>query len=129
MDSKYLINIWKKEEGGHPINGLVYEIFANGMVNYYCYYENGIQNGEYANFYKTGKVKRYCSMKSGQISGNNTTWYESGKIKLIEFCKYGIVISFEKYKENKVLIDSKTEPSNIEKKLLAKYEKLYEKSE
>lgn len=117
------------EEGGEPITGFVYEKYGNGNINYYCYYENGIQNGECVDFYETGQLKRHCIMKKGQIFGKNSIWYENGNIKLIEYCKYGIVTSYEKFDEEGNVIDSKTEPNHVEKSLLEKYERLYEKSE
>ncbi|GAB6085909.1 toxin-antitoxin system YwqK family antitoxin [Alkaliphilus crotonatoxidans] len=117
------------EEGGNPITGLVFERYINGNINYYSYYKNGIQDGECVNFYETGEPKRYCIMRRGQILGKNIVWYKNGNIKLIEYSKYGIVCSYEKFDEQGNMIDRKIEPNNVEKTLLEKYKKLYERSE
>ncbi|GMQ59692.1 hypothetical protein AN1V17_40920 [Vallitalea sediminicola] len=114
------------EEGGKPITGYVYEKYNNGNINYYCYYENGIKDGECIDFYETGKLKRHCMMEKGQILGKNYIWYENGNIKTKEFCKYGIVMSYKKFDEDGNIIDSKKEPNHVEKSLLEKYERLYE---
>lgn len=112
------------EEGGEPITGLVYEKYNNGHLAYYCYYENGFKNGEYVRFYKSLRIYKYCIMKNGQIRGKRTEWYENGDIKFIEYCKYGVVISYEKWDEKGNLIDKKIEPNDSQKKLLEKFELL-----
>lgn len=114
------------EEGGNPITGLVYEKYSNGKINYYSYYENGIPNGEYVDFYESGQPKRHCIMNKGQILGENIVWYENGTIKLQEECKYGIVIFSKEFDEEGRVVSEKTEPNSFEKGLLEKYEKLYE---
>lgn len=115
------------EEGGESITGLVYEKYSNGNINYYCYYESGIQNGEAVVFYESGKIKGYCIMQRGQILGENIIWYENENIKLVEDCKYGIVVSYKKFDKKGNLIDEKIEPNSFEKELLAKYKRLYER--
>jgi antitoxin component YwqK of YwqJK toxin-antitoxin module len=114
------------EEGGESINGLVYEKYSNGNINYYSYYENGIKEGEYVTFYESGKIKSYCIMQLGQILGRHIVWYQNEKIKLYEECKYGIVISAKKFNEEGKLVSEKIEPNTFEKDLLAKYERIYE---
>ncbi|GFZ32146.1 hypothetical protein CSC2_26720 [Clostridium zeae] len=113
------------EEGGEPITGLVYEKYSNGHIVYYCYYENGFKNGEYVGFYESSKVSRFCIMRDGQILGKNIEWYENGSVKSIEYCKHGVVISFEKWDEKGNLINKKTEANDSEKKLLEKFESMY----
>jgi antitoxin component YwqK of YwqJK toxin-antitoxin module len=113
------------EEGGEPINGLVYEKYSNGHINYYCYHENGISNGEFVDFYESTKIKKHRIMRKGQIWGESIEWFENGSVRCIEHCKYGIVISYEKWDENGNLVDKKTEPNDSEKRLLAKYEDMY----
>ena len=113
------------EEGGEPVTGLIYEKYRNGHLNYYCFLENGIKNGEYVGFYDSTKIKKFCVMKKGQVFGERIEWYENGSIKSTEHCKYGIVISCEKWDENGNLIYKQTEPSDSHKDLLAKYEEMY----
>lgn len=110
------------EEGGEPVNGLIYERYKNGHIAYYCYYENGIKNGECVRFYECGKIKEYCIMESGTICGEKIEWFESGGIKSIENCKYGIVISYEKWDESGNLVDKKAGPTDSDKKTLEKFE-------
>jgi antitoxin component YwqK of YwqJK toxin-antitoxin module len=58
-------------------------------------------------FYESGKVKKICIMKKGTVCGESIEWYESGSIKSREFCKYGIVTSYEGWDEDGNLIDKK----------------------
>lgn len=113
------------EEGGEPVNGLVYEKYKNGHIAYYSYYENGISNGEFVEFYESTKIKKFRIMKKGTVCGESIEWFESGSVKSREYCKYGIVVSYEEWDENGNLVDKKTEPSDSHKKLLAKYEEMY----
>lgn len=46
-------------------------------------------------------------MKKGTVCGESIEWYESGSIKSREFCKYGIVTSYEGWDEDGNLIDKK----------------------
>jgi hypothetical protein len=66
------------EEGGEPVTGLVYEKYNNGHIAYYCYYENGIKNGECVRFYESTKIKEYYIMDHGTICGENIEWDENG---------------------------------------------------
>lgn len=109
-------------EGGEPVTGIVYEKYDNGNINYYCYYENGIKNGEYVEFYDSKKIKKFRIMRKGQICGESIEWFEIGSVKAKEYCKYGIVISSEKWDEKGVLVYKKVEPNDFEKNLITKYE-------
>ncbi|WP_058487071.1 toxin-antitoxin system YwqK family antitoxin [Defluviitalea phaphyphila] len=114
------------EEGGHPVNGLLYEKYDNGNIKYYSYYKDGIPNGEYVEFYDTGEIRRYCIMDGGQVLGEDIIWYKNGNIKLRRYWKYGIEISYEKFDEKGNIISRKIEPNDTEKELLETFKKLYE---
>lgn len=117
------------EEGGQPITGLIYEKYSNENINYYCFYKNGIPDGEYVTFYESGKIKSYCIMEQGSILGEHIVLYENGRAKLQEQCKYGIVISSKEFNEEGVIVKEKKEPNSFEIGLLEKYERLYEGKE
>lgn len=110
------------EDGGLAVTGIVYEKHSN--INYYCYYENGIKNGVYVDFYDSKKIKKFRIMQKGQIYGESIEWFESRIIKVREYCKYGIVTYSEKWDEKGVLVDKKVELNDFEKNLILKYESI-----
>lgn len=95
------------EDGGNPIDGIVYEKYPSGALNYYAYYKNGIPNGERVRFYESGKIKSYEIMDTGTIDGNYIEWYEKGNIKLEKYCKYGLVLRMKEYNEEGNLLKEK----------------------
>ena len=115
----------EKEEGGHPINGLLYEKYDNGNIIYYKYYKDGIPNGQRVEFYKDGKVKSFCIMDGGTIDGEHIIWYENGTIKLRENCKYGLVLSMEEYDESGKMVREKKNLSENEIELYEMFEEMY----
>lgn len=82
-----------EEEGGQPINGLLYEKYDDNYIKYYAFYKNGIMNGILAEFHKSGNLKSYCVMEKGTIDGEKTEWYENGIIKSKKNCKFGLVLN------------------------------------
>lgn len=114
------------EKGGVPINGIIYERYPSGSLNYYCFYNNGIPNGQRVRFYESGKIKSYCIMDTGTIDGEHTEWYENGTIKLKEFCKYGLVLRLQEFDENGNIIKEKKELSIDEKSIYEKRLAYYE---
>lgn len=79
---------WSKEcqdilcdENGNPFNGLLYEYYKNGNLAYYCYYKDGIEDGEFIQFYPSGKVHRYINFNRGLPLNESYEWYENGNIK------------------------------------------------
>lgn len=109
------------EEGGVPIDGILYEKYPSGSVIYYQYHKNGIPHGERVEFYESGKLLSYCVMDTGAIDGKHTIWYEDGKVKQERFCKYGLVLRMKKFDEMGNIISEKKELKDDEKEI---YEKL-----
>ena len=117
----------EKKEGGIPVNGLVYEKYKNGNISYYCYYTNGVENGEKVCFYESGNVESYCMMKDGKISGKLTTLFDNGLIKRIEYIKYGIKLYLCEYDRQGNIIKEQEEIKEENKFLYDKYTTWYEK--
>ncbi len=116
----------EKEEGGQPINGVLYERYENGNICYYEYHKDGISNGPRVEFYKSGKIKSYCIKDGGTIDGEYIEWYENGEVKLRKDCKYGIILSMKEFDESGILIREKKELSEGEKKLYEKFKEIYQ---
>lgn len=114
------------EDGGVPVEGIVYENYPSGSLNYYCYYKNGIPHGEKAEFYECGKIKSYCIMDTGTIDGEKVEWYENGKIKRKQTCKYGLVLKLQEFDEDGNLVKEKKDLSEGEKITYEKWRKHYE---
>lgn len=57
---EYGQQVYTKEsyERGIPVDGILYEKYQNGMLNYYCFYKNGIANGEQVEFYETSSFMK-----------------------------------------------------------------------
>lgn len=68
------------EDGGTPVEGILYERYDNGKICYYCFYHDGILDGQRVRFYETGKIKSCCVMDKGTIDGEHIEWYENGNI-------------------------------------------------
>lgn len=115
------------EDGGIPLEGILYEKYSNGLLNYYSYYSNGIPNGQRVRFYESGKLKSYCIMDTGTIDGEHIEWYENGNIKLNEFCKYGFVLRMQEFDADGNLIREKKELNKDEKNIYEKRASYYEK--
>ena len=124
---EYGEQVYTKEmdEGGIPVEGIVYERYANGNIRYYSYYSDGIPNGPCVRFYENGNVKSYCVMDSGTIDGENTEWYKNGEVKIKENCKYGLVLTSQEFDKYGNIINEKKELLDYEKKLYEKYMKIY----
>lgn len=113
------------EDGGHPITGVVYEKDKAGNILYYAFYDNGVQNGDYVSFYESGEIKEMYVMRNGAKWGESVLLYENGEPKHIEECQYGIVLSYKDFDMEGQLVKEKKEPSEYEKKLLNKFQKVY----
>lgn len=114
------------EDGGIPLEGILYERYPSGMLHYYCYYCDGIPNGQRVRFYESGKIKSYCIMDTGTIDGEHVEWYENGNVRLKEFCKYGFVLKMQEFDESGNLIREKKELSDDEKRIFEKRVTYYE---
>lgn len=114
------------EDGGLPVEGILYEKYPSGSLNYYSYYRDGIPHGEKVEFYECGKVKSYCVMDTGTVDGEKTEWYENGTIKIKESCKYGLVLKMQEFDSDGNLINEKKDLSEDEKTIYEKWKAQYE---
>ena len=114
------------EEGGIPLEGILYERYSNGLLNYYSFYSNGIANGQRVRFFESGKVKSHCIMDTGTIDGEYIEWYENGNIKLKKDCKYGLVLKMQEFDESGNLLKEKKQLSDDEKCIFEKRVACYE---
>lgn len=114
------------EDGGLPVEGILYEKYPSGSLNYYCYYSNGIPHGEKVEFYECGKIKSYCIMDTGTVDGEKVEWYENGNIKRKELCKYGLVLKMQEFDKDGNLINEKKGLNESEKSLYEKWRAYYE---
>lgn len=110
------------EEGGTPIEGILYEKYPNGSLNYYCYYRNGIPHGQKVRYYESGKVKSFCIMDTGTVDGEDIEFYESGDIKKKKYYQYGLVLKMQEFDEAGNLINEKKDLKENEKIIYAKRE-------
>lgn len=115
--------------GGVPVEGILYEKYPSGALNYYAYYKNGIPHGERVRFYESGKIKSYERMDTGTIDGNYTEWYENGTVKLEKYCQYGLVLRMKEYDEQGNLTREKKELREDEISIYEKRKKYYDEKE
>ena len=66
-------------------NGL-YESWSNGWLIKKCFFKNGINHGEYYEYYGDDKVKISCNFVCGKKSGDYNEYYENGMLHI--FCHY-----------------------------------------
>jgi antitoxin component YwqK of YwqJK toxin-antitoxin module len=66
-----------------PITGLLYELFDDGSLSWYGYYEDGLKTGVDVDFYQSGEIRRYRRQQSQNENGVYYKWYEDGMIKWI----------------------------------------------
>jgi antitoxin component YwqK of YwqJK toxin-antitoxin module len=111
---------YEREE---PITGIVYELYDNQNLNYYCHYIDGIPNGENVTFYESGKLKSASQMYKGVKHGKTIEWYEDGAEKSITNSKYGFVVSFTKWNDEGEVSEKQVEPKEFDRKMIEKYEK------
>lgn len=114
------------EDGGEPVEGILYEKYPNGKLNYYSYYKNGIPNGERVYFYESGKIKSHCVMDAGTIDGEHIVWFENGEVRKKEFCKYGMILWMREFDETGNLIREKLDLTEDEKIRYEKWKAHYE---
>lgn len=61
--------------------GLSYEVYGNGNLAYYEYYENGVNEGVQVKFYFSGELKSYAVWHKGKTLEVSYGWFENGMIK------------------------------------------------
>ncbi|MCR4644066.1 MAG: hypothetical protein K5695_01475 [Oscillospiraceae bacterium] len=72
-----------------PITGLLYELFDDGSLSWYGYYEDGLKTGVDVDFYPSGEIRRYRRFASKKEKGLYYKWYEDGMIKWIRADREG----------------------------------------
>jgi antitoxin component YwqK of YwqJK toxin-antitoxin module len=86
---------------GVPFTGLLYELYQNSSLAYYSFYENGVKNGIFLEFYPSGKPKSYGVFNRGLLVGRSYEWYENGMLKkLKDHYKSDYHYMFIEYDEN-----------------------------
>lgn len=105
-----------------PVTGLIYELYSNSNINYYCYYIDGISSGQYVSFYENGKLKSVTSMYRGTRHGDFTEWYKEGNKKVEGIYKYGFCEKITEWNLEGTLIKEQPEPSEFDKVMIEKYE-------
>ena len=89
------------DEENVPFNGLLYELYNNGNLAYYAFYENGLRNGIDIEFYISGGIKSYGIFTQGAPAGKSYEWYENGMIKkTVDHYKGDYHYKYIKYDEN-----------------------------
>ena len=104
------------EDGGLPVEGILYEYYPNGALNYYCYYKNGISHGVSVRFYESGHLKSYCIMDMGTIDGDDIEFYENGQVKQKRYSKYGVIMKNTEYDEEGNVTAEKTQMTEGEQR-------------
>lgn len=111
------------EEGvEEPVTGVIFELYKSQKLNYYCYYDCGISNGQYVCFYENGNIKNISYMHKGTMHGKSLQYYEDGKKKSESSYKYGFCESFIEWDDKGILVKEQTEPTEFDKKMIEKYE-------
>lgn len=68
---------------GILFTGLLYELYKDGNLAYYSFYENGVQNGISIEFYLSGSPKSYGVFHQGLLVEKSFEWYENGRVKMM----------------------------------------------
>ncbi|WP_018750273.1 toxin-antitoxin system YwqK family antitoxin [Paenibacillus sanguinis] len=105
-----------------PVTGVVYELYKNLKLNYYCSYTQGISNGPYVCFYESGNVKSISHMHKGTKQGKSFQYDDHGKKKSESVYKYGFCESFMEWDDKGNLVKEQTEPTEFDRKMIEKYE-------
>lgn len=72
-----------KDKGGKPFTGILYNMYEDGKIGYYIFFENGYECGPYATFYANGKPQMHLVKSLHGIVGTSYFWYENGNLKEI----------------------------------------------
>lgn len=108
-----------EEEGGKPVTGLVYEIYNNGQLSYYCFYKDGFEHGKYVEFYENGNIQSVQYMKYGSIVGKEETWFKNGILKSVGEYEYGVCLNLKEWNEKGILVKEKLEPTEKDLKMIS----------
>lgn len=98
------------EKNGNPFTGLVYELHKNGILAYYAYYKNGVNDGEMVEFYDNGNVESISFILKGASNGYQVSYFKNGEKRLEGEYFTGVPIKYKKWDETGNLIEAKTGP-------------------
>lgn len=89
LDNAFLYYGGDEFSGGKPYSGLYYELYANGKLEMYGTYKNGMPIEGYYTFYENGKIKRYSFFS--QDKKNNFCYYydKEGNLERVDIWKNG----------------------------------------
>ncbi|MFY0760721.1 toxin-antitoxin system YwqK family antitoxin [Metabacillus dongyingensis] len=93
-----------EDEGGKPFNGIAYELKGNGILDYYCFYKDGMAHGNKIEFYSDEQVKCEKYYKYGQLFGESICWHENGSIMSKIIYEHSIILEQEEWDESGNLI-------------------------
>jgi antitoxin component YwqK of YwqJK toxin-antitoxin module len=90
---------------GVPFTGLLFELYRNGNLAYYSYYEKGRQHGLSIRFHVSGNIESCGVFAGGFPVGKSYEWYDSGKLKLIrDHYKNDYHYKYTEYYENEDIV-------------------------
>lgn len=110
-----------ENEGGNPFTGLVYELYDNGDLAYYCYYKNGFKDGDYVKFHTNGKIRSIDYMVKGQTRGIRKKWYESEELMYEGEFIYGVCLRYTEWDKQGNIIRQKNSPTQDDLELIARF--------
>lgn len=84
-----------------PFSGLCYELYPNGNVHGYSYYNDGYKEGEDVDFYDNGAISKYTNYNKADSTALIINWFRNGTIsKIMELSNHGRHKKYIEYDEN-----------------------------
>lgn len=66
-----------------PFSGLCYELYPNGNVHGYSYFNGGYKEGEDVDFYDNGAISEYTNYNKTDSTALIINWFKNGTISKI----------------------------------------------
>ncbi len=92
-----------------PYNGIGYSKYENNEMKSYCYYKDGLGDGESVEFYPIGKVKAWNNFRMG--TGECKEWYENEMLMSMGKFKDKICLEYRIWDEKGGLVELKKSPT------------------
>ena len=84
-----------------PFSGLCYELYPNGNVHGYSYYNDDYKEGEDVDFYDNGAISKYTNYNKADSTALIINWFRNGTIsKIMELSNHGRHKKYIEYDEN-----------------------------
>ena len=80
-DGYYICDFSEDEEEGVYYTRLGYDLYKNGSLKFYRYYEDGLEHGDEAEFYPSGVLKSYTVNRKKHWYSLAYEWNENGMIR------------------------------------------------